>query len=62
MAVHANHCDICRFESAEDPNYRPVWIRIEDFVTEAMEKIQKKDAMESCTSLLLRYRGFCADA
>ncbi|KAH0545468.1 hypothetical protein FGG08_000469 [Glutinoglossum americanum] len=45
VAVHADHRDICRFESAEDMNYRPVWIRIEDFATEAARKLGEREGV-----------------
>ncbi|KAI9746901.1 MAG: hypothetical protein M1835_002331 [Candelina submexicana] len=40
LAVHGHHGELCKFESAEDPNFRPVWIRIEHYSAHAGEKLQ----------------------
>ena len=38
IGAHANHREICRFKGPEDPIFRSVWTRIDDFAREAARR------------------------
>lgn len=42
IAVHGHHGELCKFASAEDPKFRPVWIRIENFSQQAEERLRAR--------------------
>lgn len=43
VAAHANHRENCRFRGDDDPAFRPVWTRIDDFAAEAARKVQFRE-------------------
>lgn len=53
IAVHGHHGELCKFASAGDPKYRPVWIRIQDFSHQAEERLRARQ---------LELEGMCSFA
>ena len=53
VAAHANHREICRFRGDEDPAFRPVWTRIDDFAAEAARKARLQEDVSKRMMLLL---------
>ena len=53
VAAHANHREICRFRGDDDPAFRPVWTRIDDFAAEAARKARLQEDVSKRMMILL---------
>ena len=59
VAAHANHRELCRFKGEDDPAFRPVWTRSDDFAAEAARKAQIQEHVSKRRMILLLLLGRC---
>ena len=52
IAVHANHREICRFKGEDDPGFRTVWTRLDDFSKQAARKAQLREDISKRRKIL----------